>query len=110
MPPAKPIAKPESRPKPESRTETSAEANPEANPVGESWEIQLGAYKEPGRVKLLVGKLKELGIPTYTENVDTPNGSRTRVRAGPYASQEAAEKARARVKIVGVDGPVVKKQ
>lgn len=110
MPPAKPIAKPESKPKPESKTETNPVANPDANPVGESWEIQLGAYKEPGRVKLLVGKLKELGVPTYTENVDTPNGSRTRVRAGPYPSQEAAEKARARVKIVGVDGPVVKKQ
>lgn len=110
MPPAKPIAKPESKPKPESKTETNPEASPDANPVGESWEIQLGAYKEPGRVKLLVGKLKELGIPVYTENVDTPNGSRTRVRAGPYPSQEAAEKARARVKIVGVDGPVVKKQ
>lgn len=75
----------------------------------EAWEVQLGAYQEPGRVKLLVGKLKELGIPTYTEKVDTPNGQRTRVRAGPFPSQDAAEKARARIKIVGVDGPVAKK-
>ena len=29
-----------------------------------------------------------------------------RVRAGPFATQEAAEKARARIKIIGVDGPV----
>jgi DedD protein len=74
-----------------------------------AWEVQLGAYRELGRVKLLVGKLKELGVATYTEKVDTPNGPRTRVRAGPYPTQEAAEKARERVKIVGVDGPVAKK-
>ncbi len=111
MPPAKPIAKPESKPEPvvESKVEPKAETSAGGNPVVENWEIQLGAYQEPGRVKLLVGKLKELGIPTYTERVDTPNGSRTRVRAGPYPSQEAAEKARSRVKIVGVDGPVVKR-
>lgn len=134
---AKPIAKPEVRPeakpepkpepKPEAKPEPKPEAKPEPKPAadeaaraqsalsgkasaGDSWEIQLGAYQEPGRVKLLVGKLKELGIPTYTEKVDTPNGQRTRVRAGPYPTQEAAEKARARVKIVGVDGPVAKKQ
>jgi DedD protein len=126
---AKPEAKAESRPetKPEAKPEHKQEAKPEPKPAadeaaraqnalagkaaaGESWEVQLGAYQEPGRVKLLVGKLKELGIPTYTEKVDTPNGPRTRVRAGPFPTQDAAEKARARVKIVGVDGPVAKKQ
>jgi len=112
MPPVKPIAKPESKPAPTTETKavSADELKPEGKPAPESWEIQLGAYQEPGRVKLLVGKLKELGIPTYTEKVDTPNGLRTRVRAGPYPSQEAAEKARVRVKIVGVDGPVAKKQ
>ena len=77
--------------------------------TSEAWEVQLGAYGEPARVKLLVGKLKQLGLPTYTENVDTPNGARTRVRAGPFPSQEAAEKARVRIKIIGVDGPVARK-
>jgi DedD protein len=112
MPPVKPIAKPEPKPAPatEAKAEPADEPKTEGKSAVEFWEIQLGAYQEPGRVKLLVGKLKELGIPTYTEKVDTPNGSRTRVRAGPYPSQESAEKARTRVKIVGVDGPVVKKQ
>jgi DedD protein len=99
--------------KPESRPDTKPEpAKPEPAPVrsgNEAWEVQLGAYQEPGRVKLLVGKLKELGIPAYTEKVETPSGARTRVRAGPFPSQEAAEKARGRLKIIGVDGPVAKK-
>jgi len=89
-------------------TETpSPPAEPAAAP--ESWEIQLGAYQNPASVANLVRKLKELGVPTYTENVQTPNGPRTRVRAGPFPTQEAAEKARVRVKIVGVDGPVARK-
>jgi DedD protein len=69
----------------------------------------LGAYSEPGRVKILLTKLKDLGVPAYTEKVETPSGARTRVRAGPFGSQEAAEKAKARIKIIGVDGPVARK-
>ena len=124
----KPIAKAEpksepkqeekSEPKPESRAEAKPEPKPEAKPepkpepkatTGEAWEVQLGAYSDPGRVKNLLAKLKEIGVPAYTEKVDTPNGARTRVRAGPFASQEAAEKAKSRIRIIGVDGPVAKK-
>lgn len=110
--PAKPLAKPEQKTEPtiESKAEPEPEAKPEPKKVGaEVWEVQLGAYQNPASVTILVGKLKQLGIPTYTEKVDTPNGPRTRVRAGPFPSQEAAEKARGRVKIVGVDGPVARK-
>lgn len=85
------------------------ESVPADKPVVEAWEVQLGAYQNPASVANLVGKLKQLGIPTYIEKIDTPAGQRTRVRAGPFPSQEAAEKARARIKIVGVDGPVAKK-
>lgn len=77
--------------------------------TGEQWVVQLGAYQEPGRVKLLLAKIKELGLPAYTEKVDTPQGPRTRVRAGPFPSRDAATKAQTRVKIIGVDGPVAPK-
>ncbi len=106
---------PKSDPKVEARSETKPEKKPEsrseAKPAagGEAWEVQLGAYAEPGRVMNLLAKLKELGLPAYTEKIETPNGPRTRVRAGPFPNQEAAEKARARIKIIGVDGPVAKK-
>lgn len=105
--PVKPVAKVE--PKPAAKPDAKPEIKPEAKVAAEVWEVQLGAYQNPASVTILVGKLKQLGIPTYTEKVDTPNGPRTRVRAGPFPSQEAAEKARGRVKIVGVDGPVAKK-
>lgn len=128
--PAKPIVKaePKAEAKPEPKAEFKAEPKAEkpaektaaqeaaraqealaGKSAGEVWEVQLGAYQNPASVANLVAKLKQLGIPTYTEKIDTPNGSRTRVRAGPFPSQEAAEKARTRVKIVGVDGPVARK-
>lgn len=108
----KPEIKPE--PKPEAKAEPKPEPKAEGKPAqsvagAEAWEVQLGAYAEPGRVTNLQNKLKELGLPVYTEKVDTPKGPRTRVRAGPFPNREAAEKARARLKIIGVDGPVVKK-
>jgi DedD protein len=112
-PELKPELKPESKPEPKVAErpvlEKAAAPAQEKTEKAEAWEVQLGAYQEPGRVKLLMGKIKELGIPVYTEKVETPNGPRTRVRAGPFPTQEAAEKARVRVKIVGVDGPVAKK-
>ncbi len=111
-PESKPEAKPEAKPeqKPEAKPEPKSEAKPAPTATGgEAWEVQLGAYSEPGRVKILLTKLKDLGVPAYTEKVETPNGARTRVRAGPFGSQDAAEKAKARIKIIGVDGPVARK-
>lgn len=100
--PEKPAAaeKPAPKPVPEAKT---------ADDASGLWVVQLGAYKEAGNVKLLLAKLKGVNVPAYTEKYDSPQGPRTRVRAGPFATQEAAEKARARIKIIGVDGPVAQK-
>lgn len=69
------------------------------------WVLQLGAYAEQGNVKVLQGKIKELGYPSYTEKVSTPQGERIRVRAGPFSSKAAAEKAQSRLKQIGAGGP-----
>lgn len=117
VPAAKPAIKPADKPAaPEKKAEATekpavkvvAEPKPEADASGQ-WVVQLGAYKEAGNVKLLLAKLKGIGVAAYTEKFDSPQGPRTRVRAGPFASQDAAEKARTRIKIIGVDGPVASK-
>lgn len=105
----RPEAKPEPKPKAEPKPVVKAEAKSAASAEGEQWVVQLGAYQEPGRVKLLTGKLKELGLPVFTEKVDTPQGVRTRVRAGPFPDKDAALKAQERAKIIGVTGPVAPK-
>ena len=117
MPAEKPAAKTTEKPAvPEKKDEAAdkpaakpaADAKPASDTPGQ-WVIQLGAFKEAGNVKILLAKLKGIGVPAYTERLESPQGMRTRVRAGPFASQEAAEKARAKLKIIGVDGPVAPK-
>lgn len=71
----------------------------------ERWVVQLGAYQDQANVKLLQGKIKELGYPIFTEKIDTPQGPRIRVRCGPFPSREAAEKAQARLKKISAGGP-----
>lgn len=97
-----------SEPTPKPTPRPAADAKPATDSSGQ-WVVQLGAYKEAGNVKLLLGKLKGIGVPAYSEKFESPQGQRTRVRAGPFPSQEAAEKARTRIKIIGVDGPVAQK-
>lgn len=127
-PEAKLEVKAEAKPdvKPDSKPVTAAKAEPvkaaEKPPVKEEkaraeaalngkeqWVVQLGAYKDAGNVKHLLDKLKQMGVAAYTEKFDSPQGPRTRVRAGPFTSREAADKARVRIKTIGVDGPVAQK-
>jgi DedD protein len=78
-------------------------------PPQQQWVVQLGAYKDAGNVKNLLAKLHEMHVPAYTEKIDADQGARTRVRAGPFTSREAAEKAQARIKKLGVNGTVAVK-
>lgn len=81
-----------------------------ASSGAEQWIVQLGAYRDPANVRNLTAKLKQQGYNFYTEDLPSPDGStRTRVRAGPFPSKEAAEAARERIKRIGVDGVVAMK-
>lgn len=114
----KPVAKPEAKPDAQSAEALRAEkilaggdaprteaTKPESKSDSGQWILQLGAYAEQGNVKVLQAKIKELGYPSYTEKVSTPQGERIRVRAGPFSSKAAAEKAQARLKQIGAGGP-----
>ena len=71
--------------------------------------VLIGAFSNEANVKNLKQKLAQQGIKTFSEPLDTPQGRKTRVRAGPFASQEAAEKALAKMKTIGVTGVVAAK-
>ena len=72
--------------------------------------ILIGAFSNPANVKQLQAKIGELGIKVITEPLDSPEGKKTRVRAGPFASREAADKALDRMKRIGVNGVVAARQ
>jgi len=81
--------------------------------TSESYVIQVGAFADPANARHLVEKLKAEKVPAYTEPIKTSQGEKTRVRAGPYPTLDAAEHGRARLKTLkllpGGDGKIVQK-
>ncbi len=70
--------------------------------------IQLGAFAEVDRATDRHAQLVKAGVKAYTEVIKTPTGDKTRVRAGPFSTREAAEQANERLKGLGMtDGIVV---
>ena len=71
--------------------------------------ILIGAFSNPDNVKQLQTKIGELGVKVFTEPLESPGGRKTRVRAGPFPSREAADKALGKLKKIGVNGIVAAK-
>jgi DedD protein len=73
--------------------ETAAAAKPAANEkAAERFIVQFGAYADETKVKDVRLKLEKAGVKTYTHVAQTSEGKRTRVRAGPFATREEAQK------------------
>lgn len=108
---AAPAAKPEA-PAPVAKPETSVKAKDapkarEAAKTSGGFAIQVVALSDAAKAKELQAKIAGAGLKAYTEVVQTAKGPVTRVRVGPYASREAAEKARAQLQKLQLDGKVV---
>jgi DedD protein len=100
---AKPAEKvPAAKPAPASAPQTSAtseRARAEAALANApQFYVPVGAYADPAGV---IAKLKAAKVTYFTELVATEKGKVTRVRAGPYASREAAEKAHKQLEKLG---------
>jgi DedD protein len=85
-------------PKPAAKAEPAAPKPAAAapQPAANEYVIQVGAFARPDSV---TAKLKAAKLPYYTEPMP---GNLTRVRAGPFASREAADQALARLKELGL--------
>jgi len=82
-------------------------AAPTPSPKLEGFAVQVGAFKDEDKLKQARDKLSAAGISHFVERRDTPGGPLNRLRAGPYPTREAAEKALAAVKAASLDGQVV---
>jgi len=60
--------------------------------------VQVGAFTDPVALKEARARVEKLGMKTYTQVAETPAGARTRVRVGPFATRDEAERAAARLK------------
>jgi len=73
----------------------------QAEPL-QSFVVQIGAFTKDESAHYLQKKLSKEGFKVYTEKV----GDKTRVRVGPYATREAADKVRHKLEAQGLH-PVV---
>jgi DedD protein len=84
---------------------SAASPSPSTNGGGQ-FVILIGAFANPANVKQLQAKIGELGVKVFTEPLDSAGGKKTRVRAGPFADRDAAEKALSKMKRIGVNGVI----
>ena len=68
--------------------------------------INVGLFADAGNADRVLTRLLDAGLPAYIQVVDSPNGQRTRVRVGPFASRNLAEGAAARIRALGLDAVV----
>jgi len=91
------------------KSETKAAVPAPATPKSESHEgfaVQLAAFSDDKGANSLANRLKRAGYPAYTEPLKTSRGTLWRVRVGPYASRDAANGVRDKLKAEGQNGIV----
>ena len=70
--------------------------------------VQVGAFADLAKAKEARNKLEQAGIKTYTQEVETKEGKRIRVRVGPFASKEEADKAAEKIRKLNLPTTVLK--
>lgn len=90
---------PKAEPKPAAKKEAKAPEAKPAAPAAGQFMVPVGAYVDPSGV---IAQLKQGKVPYFTEPIATAKGTVIRVRAGPYPSQAAADKALAQIQALGL--------
>ena len=89
------------------RAQSLLEGNGAATKVGGRFVVQVGAFAEASAASEIRGKVERLGLKTYTQIAETPAGKRIRVRLGPYASRDEADRALGKARAAGLAGNVL---
>lgn len=107
-PPAKPAVASPPAPKP-AVVAAPPKPAPEPPPAAGAgrFVVQVGAYNEAERLKAARQRVEKLGFKSYTQDVDTATGKRTRVRVGPFASRQEAEAAAGKLKAAGMQANIL---
>lgn len=100
-------AKPAKAEKPKAPTRTAVKTSkPETPAANGTYVVQVIALADAEKARRMQQQIAAAGIKSYTEVVKTVKGDVTRVRAGPFGTREAAEKAREQLKSLGMNGNV----
>ena len=69
--------------------------------------VQVGAYADDAKAREVRTRLEKAGLKTYTHVAETKEGKRTRVRLGPFATKDEADKAAARAKTMNLQATIL---
>ncbi len=69
--------------------------------------VQVGAFSDATRAKEARTKLERAGLKTYTQVVETKEGSRTRVRVGPFSDRSDADNAAQKIKTLDLPAAIL---
>lgn len=72
----------------------------------EGFAINVGLFADAANADRVFKRLQAEGLPVFIQVVDSPNGQRTRVRVGPFASRALADDAAARIRTLGLEAVV----
>lgn len=106
---AKPAEKQEAAKTPVKAPPLKETAATTANATSGQFVVQVVALSDAAKAKQMQQQISGAGIKSYTEVVKTAKGDVTRVRAGPFATREAAEKTQKQLTALGFNGKVVPK-
>jgi DedD protein len=79
---------------------------PKADAAGR-FVVQVGAYGEAASARDMRQRVDKLGLKSYTQVIDIDGAKRIRVRVGPFAAREDAEKAAGTLKAAGLPAAVM---
>lgn len=107
---AVPAAPPKPTPAPRPDDKAPAKPAPEAKPAAPAatrFVLQVGAFEHAAAARETRGKVEKLGLKAYEQEVDAAGARRIRVRLGPYASREEAERMLQKLRAGGMSASVV---
>ena len=93
--------------KSEPRKDDAKKEASKKNDEPKAYRVQIGAFSSEDGALEQLSKATKLGLKAYTEKISGSNGTKTRVRVGPFANREQAEQALAKLKLNGIDAALV---
>lgn len=94
---------------PETATQSSpaVEARP-TPPARQRFYINVGLFAKEANAQNALNKLERAGLSTLSSTVSTSQGERTRVRAGPFNSEQEANAAAKTIRALNLDAVVMR--
>ena len=76
-------------------------------PIRAGYALQVGAFASNASAQALQQRITTAGLNAYIETLASNQGTRHRVRVGPFPTREAAEQARSKLKLLGLDNTLI---